>query len=540
MEEGTTEVEDTDQDIAERLTKEGLSRFVAAVLLARRRARRKRARQDVAWSRRAVLVVLLAIGAAVAWSSWHVTSVDDHRQYESSEERWADNRTRSMDLKVDERKRSVKRLARRVCGTRRLLVLNMFPNARSGWGFLSMNIFVRLANEGKFCPILTDTPEGEAFHTHYNLKSSFLNHYYNQQAISEAIRPFVDDLSFLNCTVFHAIPGTFDAEPGYWGIRNIGYLTIEQASIRDDELVRAKQYDFIISPSRWNTRILRRHNIDNVATVLQGIDLDLFDADEGSEEDRAMIRTYYERLRSSWRDDQFVIFSGGKMEFRKGQDIVVEAFRRFSETHDDASLVTLWYNRHKNMEPVVKEDFGISKTDPQSIVNYLVSKGVRRDRVDALGYVDQHVIIATLMRSDVAVFTNRAEGATNLLAMEAMAAETPTIVSNNTGHQDITGIADDGSPHCFALNRQSHVHRRIMTYNGHLHDDLLEDWGESSVEEVLEKLEYVYRHRERAKRVGQRGARFVRRRTWAWSVSELSRVLWEETTPLDRGKLLNN
>ena len=54
------------------------------------------------------------------------------------------------------------------------------------------------------------------------------------------------------------------------------------------------------------------------------------------------------------------------------------------------------------------------------------------------------------------------------------------------------------------------VRRRIDSYNGHQDDDILEGWGESSVEEVLEKLEYIYTHREEARVVGARGAAFIR------------------------------
>ena len=198
------------------------------------------------------------------------------------------------------------------------------------------------------------------------------------------------------------------------------------------------------------------------------------------------------------------------MEFRKGQDIVIEAFKRFRKRHDDASLVTLWYNRHANMVPVVEEDFGISKTDPTSIIKFLVSKGIPRESVDALGYVDQCVIVATLLRTDVALFTNRAEGATNLLAMEALASGTPTILSNNTGHCDLMIQSNEQEAVAFPLSSQGEVRRRIDSYNGHQDDDILEGWGERSVEEVLEKLEYIYTHRDEARVVGARGAAFIR------------------------------
>jgi len=408
----------------------------------------------------------------------------------------------------------------RTCGDRIVLVLNMFPAARSGWGFLAMNIFVRLSNEGRFCPILTDKPEGEAFLTDYNLKSQFLKHYYNQEVLSNEMRHYHDSVEFLNCPVFHAVPGTFDARPGFMGKFNFGYITVEQPSFRDDEMLRAKDYDFIVSPSSWNTHLLRKHGIESVATVLQGIETDLFETNPMP----SNVRSWYEKIEMATRG-KFLVFSGGKLEFRKGQDIVIEAFKRFRSKHKDASLVTLWYNRHSNMIPVVKEDFGITKTDPESIVHFLVSKGIPRDSVDALGYVDQCVIVATLLRADVALFTNRAEGATNLLAMESLASGTPTILSNNTGHCDLMNEYNEDV--AFPLTAQGEVRRRIDSYNGHQDDDILEGWGESSVDEVLEKLEYIYTHRDHARRVGSSGASFIRnRRTWEKSIRVLSDVLY--------------
>jgi hypothetical protein len=37
-----------------------------------------------------------------------------------------------------------------------------------------------------------------------------------------------------------------------------------------------------------------------------------------------------------------VVFSGGKLEHRKGQDLVIRAFVRFVQRHPDAVLVTAW------------------------------------------------------------------------------------------------------------------------------------------------------------------------------------------------------
>jgi glycosyltransferase involved in cell wall biosynthesis len=44
---------------------------------------------------------------------------------------------------------------------------------------------------------------------------------------------------------------------------------------------------------------------------------------------------------------------------------------------------------------------------------------------------------SVLQEMNVAVFPNRAEGGTNLVAMECMACGLPVILSGNTGHLDL-------------------------------------------------------------------------------------------------------
>src|SRR5207253_2111241 len=42
--------------------------------------------------------------------------------------------------------------------------------------------------------------------------------------------------------------------------------------------------------------------------------------------------------------DAFVVFSGGKFEFRKGQDLVIRAFKVLQDRHADVVLVNAWHN----------------------------------------------------------------------------------------------------------------------------------------------------------------------------------------------------
>jgi len=118
-----------------------------------------------------------------------------------------------------------------------------------------------------------------------------------------------------------------------------------------------------------------------------------------------------------------------------------------------------------------------------------------------LGFMTREQIAPVLADCAAAVFPNRCEGATNLVAMEAMACGVPVVLSANTGHRDI--IRDDA---CLALTRQDAVPDATGARIG---------WGESSVEELVEHLETIYTDREAAGRRSCNAMRFILgERTW--------------------------
>jgi glycosyltransferase involved in cell wall biosynthesis len=119
-------------------------------------------------------------------------------------------------------------------------------------------------------------------------------------------------------------------------------------------------------------------------------------------------------------------------------------------------------------------------------------------------------IVTVLRSAAVAVFPNRAEGGTNLVAMETMAVGVPVIISNNTGHKDIIR-----EKHCYPLRRQSYPHAEG--------EERERGWGESSVDEIVELLEDVYQNREEASRRGKLGSKFIRERfTWELAIRHLA------------------
>ena len=143
---------------------------------------------------------------------------------------------------------------------------------------------------------------------------------------------------------------------------------------------------------------------------------------------------------------------------------------------------------------------------------WVENNGIPGDRFFDLGPVPNHRIPTWLRKADVAIFPNRCEAGTNLVAMECMACGVPTILSANTGHLDIIreGI-------CLPLHRQ----RTAIDVTG----DGTEGWGESDVDELVEALETIWQDRRTASEIGTRAAAHLQTMTWSTQLEKLKIVL---------------
>jgi glycosyltransferase involved in cell wall biosynthesis len=138
---------------------------------------------------------------------------------------------------------------------------------------------------------------------------------------------------------------------------------------------------------------------------------------------------------------------------------------------------------------------------------WVAANGIRAEQFLDLGVVPNALMPAILREADAALFPNRCEGGTNLVAMEAMACGVPCILSANTGHLD---LIKDGT--ALALTDQ----RPIPTAPG---------WCESDIEEILAALETLYTDRARAAAIGAAGAELLAGLTWAKTASEIKRII---------------
>jgi glycosyltransferase involved in cell wall biosynthesis len=187
----------------------------------------------------------------------------------------------------------------------------------------------------------------------------------------------------------------------------IGVVFFEKP-LSPEAIDRAKEYDIIIAGSTWNATVLRDYGLPDVRTVIQGVDRSLF----------------HPAPRRGIYPGRFLIFSGGTACPRKGQDIVVKAFRIFAKRHPEAMLVTAWHSPWNFRDGM---DLDLSDF---------------RDRVIDVGAVPNGQMAPIYRECHVGVFPNRCEGGTNLVAMECVACGVPIIISSNTGHLDLLRLTD--------------------------------------------------------------------------------------------------
>jgi len=375
----------------------------------------------------------------------------------------------------------------------------------SGWGIYGMNLTLQLLRNPAWEVALLAPPSISEIINPLH-KSLLLPAVEKQKDFQELVTANSDKQINCNFPVLYALGNNLASS----GIENqitsacqVGVIFFEDTRITAEALEKAKKYSTIVAGSNWNADVLRGFGLTNVAMVNQGIDPAIF----------------HPAPKSSLFGDRFVIFSGGKLEYRKGQDIVVAAFKRFHKKHPEALLLTTWHNFWPQYMLGIEQTGNVvglpnvNRDGSLGIAQWLIANGLPIDSFIDIGLIPNHLAGQILREADAAVFTNRCEGGTNLVAMESMACGIPTILSANTGHLDLIH-----SNICYPLSSQGQV-KPTAHFSG------VEGWGESDVDEVVEALEQVYTNREQAKSRGLAAANFMLDWTWEKQVKRFLDVI---------------
>jgi glycosyltransferase involved in cell wall biosynthesis len=380
------------------------------------------------------------------------------------------------------------------------LAIDWQISAHMGWGVYGLNIALQLCARG-ITPIPIWTPLWETLHPLQ--RAALVASDAAGRELGQQLTNLAEKQLTMDCPLVHAYGNRFSHPPlpfALKGTPDVGIMVFELPQFDAAAIEQGRQLDRIVTSSTWNLNILRGLGFENVTLMLQGIDPTLF----------------FPAPRAGLLGDRFTIFSGGKLEYRKGQDLVIAAVREFQKRHREAILVFGWHNPWpESSEEITTAGLVDSPSrSPDGQLDFgpwLRKQGITN--LINLGQLFNWQVSPILREMDVAIFPSRCEGATNFVAMECMACGVPTILSANTGHLDL--IADDG---CYPLTRQAAVKPTVEF-------PVVGGWGESSVDEIVETLERIYRDREKSCRRGLAGARRVHQLSWDNQVTELLKVI---------------
>jgi glycosyltransferase involved in cell wall biosynthesis len=302
--------------------------------------------------------------------------------------------------------------------------------------------------------------------------------------------------------VFQTIQG-HNLKPWYVQVqspRTIGYTFFEKDSICPEDINRAKgYYETIVAGSSWCENILREAGFPDTQTIIQGIDSNFFHPGNN------------EKLEYK---DKFVVFSGGKLELRKGQDLVIGAFKVMQDKYPDVLLINLWYNQWTptietmKISPYIR--FEMPRGNYFSAINHLLQvNGVDPQRVISLPPKPHNQMAEIYKNTDLGLFPNRCEGGTNLVLMEYMACGKPVIASYASGHKDVLSKENSipiSSLHPFNVQNQE--------------GKMLYRWEEPSLDEIISALEWAYWHRDELDKIGRVAGEDLAKLTWEKSARQ--------------------
>lgn len=245
---------------------------------------------------------------------------------------------------------------------------------------------------------------------------------------------------------------------------NMGY-TFFESPLGPNAAQNAARYDIIFAGSTWCMERLAERGITNTKLLIQGVDSDIF----SPQPPRPI-------------DGSFRVFSGGKFEYRKGQDLVIAAFREFVKTHPEAHLVCSWFNPWPQLIEAAVGTGSIRwpiflktvETQEEYFTRLLLDNWIPERNFTICPQLSQRELAKVMAATDCGLFPNRCEGGTNLVLMEYAAVGRQVVANTLTGHADVEESVDVHILACEDENR----------------------WAIQTIPCILDSLKHAYKLRE--------------------------------------------
>jgi glycosyltransferase involved in cell wall biosynthesis len=369
-----------------------------------------------------------------------------------------------------------------------------------GWGICGMNIALELAKLGAV-DYYTDWPAGTPFPGSTESQAS-LAKIVKSIPKSPELGIYIDDV------VLRAAPRKLDVfAPEITAKTNVWYTFFEESLLHYKAYAAAWHGEKVLTGSKWCTEVLQSAGVTDCDTVIQGIDHNLFHP--------------LEAQRSEFQD-KFVVFSGGKFELRKGQDLVLAAWKKFSSFHDDVLLINAWsspwpkFMKTMQRSPWLKMPEILSvpgsesnQTYAELIMQVYAANDIDHSSIVTLPNLPQNQFAHIYHNTDLGLFPNRCEGGTNLVLMEYMACGKPVIGGYSSGQRDVL------DPECSIL-LEPEATMILPDKTG----EPAAEYDDYSVELIVDALEYAYENRDDIQELGQKAHVHMKQFTWAQTAAQ--------------------
>ena len=284
--------------------------------------------------------------------------------------------------------------------------------------------------------------------------------------------------------------------------RNIGIaVPVEALELPRYILNAHRHFDRMISNSSWSGAMIRDAGFSDVTTIIHGAD------PRFSPAERDVVEEVIESFGTGgWMNSvfptypPFIIFSGGKLELRKSQDIVIQAVGHMMQSHPDVRFICDWFNPWPETAKSIQATALYRKHQGKSTAAIMRACGIDFARTRMLqtesSTVEEHVAekLEAMRSCDVGIFPNRAEACCNSIMCETMACSKPVVALYAHGQAD---VLDRDDP-CVCKSYEP-----LVISNGKYSTS---EWFEPNLDEVIANLEWVYANRDRSRAIGAANA----------------------------------
>ena len=262
--------------------------------------------------------------------------------------------------------------------------------------------------------------------------------------------------------------------------RNVGIAVPVEALELPRYILNAHRYfDRLVSNSSWSAAMIRAAGFSDVTTIIHGPD------------------PQFTPLQFEMRSrEAFTIFSAGKLELRKSQDIVIQAVGHMMQAHKDVQFICDWYNPWPETAKSIQATALYRKYQGKSTAAIMRACGIDFARTRMLqtesATVEEHTSekLEAMRVCDVGIFPNRAEACCNSMMCETMACGKPVVALYAHGQADVLNKDDP----CICTSYEP-----LTVSNGKY---ATSEWFEPNLDEFIAKLEWAYSHRDRLWDIG--------------------------------------